>query len=240
MQQLGQTGHKLPVLQDEKLDDKLRWYFMTPLEQRGTIRTWKDLSEHVGVEPRVLLTRLHARPEVASDILQWTAIQMGQHIPKLANLLLEAAEAGSIRAIEIYLDHVRKTITDERLISASKGIHQSLTVNAFITNIESSAAKMLATAKAMSSNELAPARGAQLRAMVAVQDVAPLPTEVEVKDSEPVYEHTHTSDTPPRGAEPPKHLFGAALEGSPDVDHENLSQSLPSAPSESTDVLDLR
>jgi hypothetical protein len=241
MTELTRTDSKVVHVDEDSIDETLKWYFMTPESERGNIRTWKDLSAHIGIDPRALIRRLHMRPEIASDILQWTAIQMGHHIPMLSDLLLKAAKAGSIRAIEIYLDHVRKTITDERLIKASKGVHNHLTVNAFIANVESSAAKIMRTAKALEDNSLDPAVTAKLKARVAIQDVLPAPKAsgpvADVGVCDPEGRAPTDTDTPPTPRNPSTAFLGGSVGSPSHIDQSKVSESLPSDAAD--DVLDL-
>jgi len=104
------------IVDPRMLREALHEYFTTPEEMRGGVTTLPKLAKHLGVEHQDLLAVLRSQPDVANDVLQAVALAGSIQIPRVLHKLMEAVEAGSLKAAEIYLEFIRKTIQDERLM----------------------------------------------------------------------------------------------------------------------------
>jgi|TARA_R110002167_G_scaffold52840_11_gene152086 hypothetical protein len=118
---------KAIIVDPKQLLAGLRDYFMTPQEMRGDIPNMTALAEYLGCEVRDLNSVMASNPEMGNDILQATALAGAVQIPRVLFKLMEAVEAGSVKAAEIYLDFIRKTIQDERLMNMAKKVTMDLT-----------------------------------------------------------------------------------------------------------------
>ena len=115
------------IVDQRQLLAGIREYFQTPAEMRGNVQSMKSLAEHLGCGVQDLHRAMSLNPEMGSDILQGVALAGAVQIPRVLYKLMEAIEAGSIKAAEIYLDFIRKTIQDERLMQMSSKASEDLT-----------------------------------------------------------------------------------------------------------------
>lgn len=115
------------IVDPKQLLAGLREYFMTPEEMRGDVSNMSALAVHMGCEVTDLNYAMAQNPEMGSDILQATALAGAIQIPRVLFKLMEAIEGGSIKAAEIYLDFIRKTIQDEKLMKMAQKATMDLT-----------------------------------------------------------------------------------------------------------------
>ena len=105
----------------------IREFFQTPAEMRGDVQSMSSLARHLGCNERDLHRVMSMNPDMGSDILQSVALAGSIQIPRVLYKLMEAIEAGSIKAAEIYLDFIRKTIQDERFQTMAASASADLT-----------------------------------------------------------------------------------------------------------------
>jgi hypothetical protein len=115
------------IVDQRQLLAGIREYFQTPAEMRGNVQSMKSLAEHLGCGVQDLHRAMSLNPEMGSDILQGVALAGAVQIPRVLYNLMEAIEAGIIKAPDIYLDSIRQTTQDERLMQMSTPASEDLT-----------------------------------------------------------------------------------------------------------------
>ena len=128
----------------------LAWYATPPIYRDH--QTLDALAGSLGVSERVLLGHLERVPGSAHQLLQAVAQSAVHGVPRVLQKLQEAVEAGSIKAAEIYLDFIRKTIMDQELIRAS-GSRPS-EIGQTLEQVGESAARLLKVAQSLGSDEV--------------------------------------------------------------------------------------
>ena len=115
------------IVDQRELKAAIREYFTTPEELRGGVNTLGQLARHVGCEVRDIQLVMSQNPDMAGEILQSVALAGAVQIPRVLYKLMEAVEAGSVKAAEIYLDFTRKTIQDPLIANMAKRSTEELT-----------------------------------------------------------------------------------------------------------------
>ena len=125
MARSNRAGLEAEIIVDQRaIMEALKEYFLTPPELRGEVQSLGALARYLGCTEGTLSMAMASQPSMGSDILQATAMAGAVQIPRILYKLMEAIEHGSIKAAEIYLDHIRKTIHDERfMLMAEKASH---------------------------------------------------------------------------------------------------------------------
>jgi hypothetical protein len=143
------TEKTVTVVDQSKLLDSIKEYYTTPEELRDGVRTLRDLGTHLGVKESDIVRSLNASPDSAGMILNAVALQGALKVPRVLQKLMEAVEAGSVKAAEIYLDFIRKTIQDENLIRAAK--HRSQDLAMVLDSVENQVSGLLQIAQQTTS-----------------------------------------------------------------------------------------
>jgi len=137
------------VIDQSKLLDSIKEYYTTPEELRDGVRSLRDLGNHLGIKESDIVRSLNASPDAAGMILNAVALQGALKVPRVLQKLMDAVEAGSVKAAEIYLDFIRKTIQDENLIRAAK--HRSQDLALVLDSVESQVNGLLQIAQQTTS-----------------------------------------------------------------------------------------
>lgn len=113
----------VPVVESIDFDATLRGRLVewlgTPLELRGAAVGLPEFAASEGVTVSAV-TRLIRSDAGIKDALRSVALGGLFRVPRILEVLGNAAETGSIRAAEIYLDFIRKTLTDQQLMAAMR------------------------------------------------------------------------------------------------------------------------
>ena len=115
----------------------------TPAELRGEAIDLPSFATQQGVSV-ASLSRLLRTDAGVKHALQGVALGGLFRVPNILRTLGDAAESGSIRAAEIYLDFVRKTLTDQQLATA---LHPSGGMEEMLESAVSGAKMLLEKAK---------------------------------------------------------------------------------------------
>ena len=104
---------------DKELRSRLVDWLGTPSELRGDALTLPQFAEREGFTVAAV-SKLMRTDRGVQDALRSVALGGLFRVPRILETLGDAAEGGSIRAAEIYLDFVRKTLTDQQLMAAMR------------------------------------------------------------------------------------------------------------------------
>jgi hypothetical protein len=104
---------------DATLRGRLVEWLGTPVELRGAAVSLPEFAASEGVTVSAV-TRLIRSDAGIKDALRSVALGGLFRVPRILEVLGNAAETGSIRAAEIYLDFIRKTLTDQQLMAAMR------------------------------------------------------------------------------------------------------------------------
>lgn len=178
------------VVDERVVKDALKQYFLTPEELRAGATGLPVLAGKLGLSEAALTKVMARSPEIANEVMSVVALAGMQHVPRVLANLLEASNAGSVRASEIFLEWIRKTVQNEELLKHGGGIG-TMNVNVLVQNVESATNRMLdfvkaipegaeAAHKALEDGTLAERQRALLsRAEVAVQSDRAIPVDPE-------------------------------------------------------------
>ena len=186
----------------EGLRQAILTYYSTPEAMRSGINTIRNLEDNLNINKGTLARVLMADPDLASSILHDAATYGATFIPHTINMLVKAITAGSIRACEILLDFVRKTVTDEALIRSANTAHENL--NAYLEkDLQIKAGALLAFAQELGSKpEAVDAEQVRIHTPQALQDrtaahlaeIMPVTTDIPIETSSRLPENSEPLD----------------------------------------------
>lgn len=78
----------------------------------GAARTWSQR-----------FTKLLKNPDFQRNTLKLQATYGLRHVPDLLNNLLKASNAGSVKAAEVYLHHIRTVLANQHLVEVHQHLH---------------------------------------------------------------------------------------------------------------------
>lgn len=133
----------------KKIIDAVVQHKMTPKEKREH-KTLRQLAKSLGVSPNTYFYNLADSTDVYHQLLIHGTGESIAGVPQVLAVLKERALAGSNPAAEIYLNHIRHTITDDKFMRHLKPV---IDPNAFLNDTLSSATDLLKLAHALGSNE---------------------------------------------------------------------------------------
>jgi hypothetical protein len=172
---MTETVHSGMIVDQRELIAGIREYLSEPQRLNGGFTSFSSVATHFGCSVDKLHQCMAQNPEIGSEILQSVAMSGSLHIPRILFKLMEAIEHGSIKAAEIYLDFVRKTIQDPQIAQMNNKSQQDLTA---VMGSVGSSIEMLLGAAQQSSPEAArqmlsspvsrTAKGAAARAEIAI------------------------------------------------------------------------
>ena len=144
MTQTGRIGAR-----DQRLRMAVTEWLATPKWVRRE-KTLEDLATSLGLVDAAELYALGAGdPDYNQKLLQATATQILPHLPKVMAILLKAAQKGSVRAAEILLEHVRKTIQSH---PTQQVPNSPIQLNTIISGLPNDIAQLAKLAEAMGSD----------------------------------------------------------------------------------------
>ena len=106
--------------EDVPLETRLVEFMTTPLELRGKTPDLRAFAKQQGVPASTLVHMLKTDKSIQAA-LKGVAGGALLRVPNILASLGDAAEGGSIRAAEVYLEFVRKTLTDQQFMSMQDG-----------------------------------------------------------------------------------------------------------------------
>lgn len=118
-----------PYRTDEELADEVAAYFLTPKHLREH-KGLEGLADELGFTVAHLYNVMKSHPLTGFKVLQASSAVATHMIPDVLHKLYEQAMAGSTRASEILLDHVRKTLSDP-VVAKAMAPTKNVTVNQF-------------------------------------------------------------------------------------------------------------
>jgi hypothetical protein len=128
---------------DQELKGRLVEFLGTPAQLRGSVTDLAAFAQSEGVTVAAVSKLLRTDAGV-KEALRSVALGGLFRVPAILQSLGDAAETGSIRAAEIYLDFIRKTLTDQQLMAA---IRPEDSFEEMVTQAVSGAQLLLAKAK---------------------------------------------------------------------------------------------
>lgn len=143
---MGQGIARKPLVHEAALEEQLVVWLSTPPEMREH-RSLQALADSMGVSRELLVNFMGNRPGIGYRVLKHLASFSADSISPMLEMLREqAVEKHNVRAAEVALEFLRKTLSDEgRFITAGPKVQ----VNQLVTGTADAARALLAAAQAL-------------------------------------------------------------------------------------------